>query len=62
VRTIGDRDPALVRFLSERGLRPGARLEVTEVVPYSGGVRIVIDGAEHIVGPDAAGEVEVVAA
>lgn len=59
VRTIADADAELLRYLDGLGLRPGTRFEVTEVVPYRGGVRIVVEGAEHIVGLLAAGAVSV---
>jgi DtxR family Mn-dependent transcriptional regulator len=61
VRTIADRDPQLLVFLDRLGLRPGARVVVSEVVAYRGGVRVLIDGNEHIVGPDAARAVNVTA-
>jgi len=62
VRTISDRDDELLRFLDGMGLRPGVSVVVREVVAYRGGVRVEIEGAEHIVGPAAAEAVSVVAA
>jgi DtxR family transcriptional regulator, Mn-dependent transcriptional regulator len=59
VRAVGDRDPELLRFLDGLGLRPGAEVEVREVVPYRGGLRVAVGGIEHIVGPAAAEAVSV---
>jgi DtxR family Mn-dependent transcriptional regulator len=59
VRRVNDRDPELLRHLDGLGLRPGERLEVCERIPYRGGVRVVVDGAECIVGSDAADAVNV---
>ena len=60
VRRVNDRDPELLRHLDGLGLRPGERVEVRERIPYRGGVRIVVDGAERIVGSEAADAVGVV--
>lgn len=54
VRHVSDRDPDLLRYLDELGLRPGAPVEVVGVVPYGGGIRARVDGAEHVVGTEAA--------
>jgi DtxR family Mn-dependent transcriptional regulator len=50
VRRVSDRDPALLRHLAEVGLAPGARVDVIEVVPYGGGIRMRVDGVERHVG------------
>ncbi len=59
VRRVADRDAELLRHLAELGLRPGERVEVRERIPYRGGVRILVERAERIVGFDAAGAVDV---
>ena len=62
VRSVEDRDSDLLRHLDGLGLRPGARVLVEERIPYRGGVRICVGSSEHVVGADAAGAVEVIAA
>ena len=59
VRRVNDLDPELLRHLDGLGLRPGERIEVRERIPYRGGVRVVIDASERIVGSDAADAVHV---
>jgi DtxR family transcriptional regulator, Mn-dependent transcriptional regulator len=59
VRRVSDRDPELLRHLDSLGLRPGTRVDVVEKIPYSGGVRIVVERSEHVVGADAANAVAV---
>ncbi len=62
VRRVSDRDPELLRHLAELGLRPGAAIRVTEVIPFRGGIRVDVDGAEIVVGSDAAEAVQVATA
>ena len=59
VRRVNDGDPDLLRHLGDLGLRPGACVDVLEVVPYGGGVRARIDGDEQLVGTQAAEAVHV---
>jgi DtxR family Mn-dependent transcriptional regulator len=40
----------MLRYLAERGIRPGARLRVTEVQPFGGPVVVDVDGHEHALG------------
>ncbi|HEX3263349.1 MAG TPA: metal-dependent transcriptional regulator [Solirubrobacterales bacterium] len=47
---VSDSDPAMLRYLAERGIRPGARLRVTEVQPFGGPVVVDVDGHEHALG------------
>lgn len=59
VRRVSDRDPDLLRHLDELGLRPGAVVEVLDVIPFGGGVQARVDGRRMVVGVDAAGAVQV---
>lgn len=59
VRLVNDDDPSLLRHLGELGMRPGVRVDVLEVVPFGGGVRARVDGAERVVGAEAADAVYV---
>lgn len=47
---VSDRDPAMLRYLAERGIRPGAQVQVTGREPFGGPLRVVVDGDEHLLG------------
>jgi DtxR family Mn-dependent transcriptional regulator len=47
---ISDSDPAMLRYLAQRGIRPGARMRVTEIEPFGGPVVVEVDGREHALG------------
>jgi DtxR family Mn-dependent transcriptional regulator len=51
---VSDSDPAMLRFLAERGIRPGARVRVHEREPFGGSVSIDVDGEPHAIGADLA--------
>ena len=51
---VSDSDPAMLRFLAERGIRPGSRLKVGEREPFGGSVSIVVEGRPHLIGGDLA--------
>jgi len=40
----------MLRYLSERGIRPGARLLIKERQPFGGPVHIEVEGTEHALG------------
>lgn len=56
---VDDRDPALLRYLGERGLYPGTSLEVVVVEPFGGSITARVDGRELALGRDAAASVQV---
>ena len=64
VRRVSDRDPQVLRYLDEIGLRPGAAVRVVRRAPFEGPVTIEVegDGAEHAVGERLARQVFVVPA
>jgi DtxR family transcriptional regulator, Mn-dependent transcriptional regulator len=47
---VSDSDPEMLRYLSERGILPGASLEVRERQPFGGPLTVGIGGAEHAIG------------
>jgi DtxR family Mn-dependent transcriptional regulator len=47
---VNDHDPALVRYLEERGLLPGARVEILDRQPFEGPVTLRVADQEHVVG------------
>ncbi len=62
VRRVLDDDPALLRYLSELGLVLGARVEITERVPFAGPlyVRLLEPPAVHALGAGVTDQVFVV--
>jgi DtxR family Mn-dependent transcriptional regulator len=44
----------MLRYLSERGILPGAALEVRERQPFGGPLTVGIAGAEHAIGGELA--------
>lgn len=51
---VSDSDPEMLRYLDERGIRPGARIEVAERDPFGGSVSIDVDGQRHAIGAELA--------
>ncbi|MGI9019791.1 MAG: metal-dependent transcriptional regulator [Solirubrobacterales bacterium] len=51
---VSDSDPAMLRYLSKRGILPGASLEVLERQPFGGPLTVGIGGAEHAIGGELA--------
>jgi DtxR family Mn-dependent transcriptional regulator len=47
---ISDSDPAMLRFLSERGIAPGAQVEVVERQPFDGPLYVRSCGDVHVLG------------
>jgi DtxR family transcriptional regulator, Mn-dependent transcriptional regulator len=47
---ISDSDPAMLRFLSERGIAPGAQVEVVERQPFDGPLYVRSGGDVHVLG------------
>jgi len=51
---VSDADPAMLRYLAEQGIRPGAILRVTQRQPFGGPLFVEVDGASHAIGGDLA--------
>jgi DtxR family Mn-dependent transcriptional regulator len=47
---VSDRDAEMLRFLDERGIRPGCELAVTGRDPFDGPIYIEVDGRGHAMG------------
>jgi DtxR family Mn-dependent transcriptional regulator len=57
---VADHDPALLRYLAERGLVPDARVEVLGRAPFGGPISVRVGGADVVdVPPEAARAVRV---
>ena len=57
VTRVSDSDPEMLRYLSELGVVPGARLTVLDAEPFGGGYRVEIAGVEQRVGEPLAARV-----
>ncbi len=47
---VSDSDPAMLRYLAERGIRPGALIGIREQEPFGGAIMIVVDESPHAIG------------
>lgn len=47
---VSDSDPQMLRYLDERGIRPGVQVTVRERDPFGGALMVVIDGSAHAIG------------
>ena len=47
---VSDSDPAMLRYLADRGIALGERLEVVERQPFGGPLTVTIGGATHVLG------------
>jgi DtxR family Mn-dependent transcriptional regulator len=51
---VSDSDPEMLRYLAERGIRPGDRLEVIERQPFDGPLSIRFGSEVHVLGGELA--------
>jgi DtxR family transcriptional regulator, Mn-dependent transcriptional regulator len=51
---VSDSDSAMLRYLAERGIRPGADLSVTERQPFGGPLFVDVAGEVHAIGGELA--------
>ena len=56
---MSDRDPSFLRYLAERGIRPGTSVRVAAREPFDGPVTIAVGRARHSVGASVAARVYV---
>jgi len=47
---VSDSDPEILRYLAERGIRPGARLQITERQPFGGPLFVRAGSERHALG------------
>jgi DtxR family transcriptional regulator, Mn-dependent transcriptional regulator len=57
VLRVSDRKPEQLEYLGSLGLYPGVAIEVRERMPFEGPIRIVVAGAEAVIGPPLARQV-----
>jgi DtxR family Mn-dependent transcriptional regulator len=51
---VSDSDPEMLRYLADRGIRPGAELEVRDRQPFGGPLTIEVGGSIHAIGGELA--------
>ena len=56
---VSDSDPRMLRYLAERGIRPGVRLRITDVQPFGGPVFVEVEGEVHALGGELAQKMRV---
>ncbi|MFN2613172.1 MAG: metal-dependent transcriptional regulator [Solirubrobacterales bacterium] len=49
---VSDSDPAMLRYLADRGILPGAELVVTGRQPFGGPLLVEVEGTEHALGEE----------
>lgn len=54
VARMSDRDPALLRYLGELGIRPGVSLRLVDRAPFEGPLTVAVGRARHVIGAAAA--------
>jgi DtxR family Mn-dependent transcriptional regulator len=59
VARMSDRDPALLRYLGELGIRPGASLRLVDRGPFDGPLTVAVGRARHVIGSAVARKVYV---
>jgi DtxR family transcriptional regulator, Mn-dependent transcriptional regulator len=47
---VSDHDPEMLRYLDDRGIRPGGRVHVLERQPFGGPLLVSVDGRQHTLG------------
>jgi DtxR family transcriptional regulator, Mn-dependent transcriptional regulator len=47
---VSDADPAMLRWLAQRSVRPGDELEVLDKQPFGGPLTVQVGGAVHVLG------------
>jgi DtxR family Mn-dependent transcriptional regulator len=47
---VSDSEPEMLRFLDERGIRPGTEVSVRDADPFGGALMIVVDDTAHAIG------------
>jgi DtxR family Mn-dependent transcriptional regulator len=51
---VSDSDSEMLRYLADRGIRPGAALSVTERQPFGGPLFVEVEGETHAIGGELA--------
>lgn len=57
--SLPERDPKLLRYLQDCGIRPGVEVTVDDVAPYNGPLFLILDDQRHAVSREALEQVRV---
>jgi DtxR family transcriptional regulator, Mn-dependent transcriptional regulator len=58
---VSDSDPEMLRYLDQRGIRPGVELRVVNKEPFGGSLTVRCEGRDHVLGGDLPGRMRVLA-
>jgi DtxR family Mn-dependent transcriptional regulator len=47
---VSDSDPEMLRYLDQRGIRPGVEVTVSDRDPFGGAIMLVVEGSAHAIG------------
>jgi DtxR family Mn-dependent transcriptional regulator len=56
---VSDSDPEMLRYLADRGIRPGVRLRIVGIEPFGGPLVVEVEGREHSLGEELAKKMRV---
>jgi DtxR family transcriptional regulator, Mn-dependent transcriptional regulator len=59
LRRVSDSDPEMLRYLADRGIRPGTELRVVGTEPFGGPLVVEVSGREHALGGELAEKMRV---
>lgn len=59
IASVPEEDRALLEYLVQQGLVPGASVEVDGIAPFNGPLTLRVDGASHAIGREVAGRIRV---
>jgi DtxR family transcriptional regulator, Mn-dependent transcriptional regulator len=59
LRRVSDSDPEMLRYLADRGIRPGTELRLVGTEPFGGPLVVEVDGREHALGGELAEKMRV---
>jgi DtxR family transcriptional regulator, Mn-dependent transcriptional regulator len=59
LRRVSDSDPEMLRYLDQRGIRPGTRVRLIGREPFGGPLMVEVEGREHALGEELARKMRV---
>jgi DtxR family Mn-dependent transcriptional regulator len=59
LRRVSDSDPEMLRYLADRGIRPGTRVRLIGTEPFGGPLMVEVGGRDHALGAELARKMRV---
>jgi DtxR family Mn-dependent transcriptional regulator len=59
LRRVSDSDPEMLRYLADRGIRPGTRVRLVGTEPFGGPLMVEVEGGKHALGAELARKMRV---